>query len=127
MYALDVTTGELLWSTPAEDICEGKADCQPGLSAAATAIQGAVFSGAMDGHLRAYDKASGKVLWDYDTTREYQTLSGEAGFGGSFGGAAGPVFKDGMMYVNSGYGIYFHMPGNVLLAFSIAEDETEQP
>jgi hypothetical protein len=25
------------------------------------------------------------------------------------------------MYVNSGYGIYFHMPGNVLLAFGLPE------
>ena len=38
--------------------------------------------------------------------------------GGSFGGGAAPVFKDGMMYLMSGYGIYNHMPGNVLLAFA---------
>ncbi|MFL3656373.1 MAG: dehydrogenase, partial [Halioglobus sp.] len=88
----------------------------------------AVFSGSMDGHLRAYDDADGKVIWDYDTAREYQTLSGESGFGGSLGGAAGPVFKDGMMYVNSGYGIYFHMPGDVLLAFSVGVDQpVEKP
>ena len=31
----------------------------------------------------------------------------------------GPTFGDGMLYVNSGYGIYFHMPGNVLLAFGM--------
>jgi polyvinyl alcohol dehydrogenase (cytochrome) len=126
MYALDVNSGALLWSTPAQDICEGRTDCQPGLSAAASSIPGAVFSGAMDGHLRAYDSATGAVLWDYDTAREYQTLSGETGFGGSLGGAAGPVFKDGMLYVNSGYGIYFHMPGNVLLAFAVANAE-EKP
>jgi len=33
------------------------------------------------------------------------------------GGAAGPVFSDDMLFVNSGYGIYFHMPGAVLLGF----------
>ena len=43
--------------------------------------------------------------------------SGGQANGGSHGGAAGPVFKDDMMFVSSGYGIYFHMPGNVLLAF----------
>lgn len=125
MYALDINSGELLWSTPAQDICEGRTYCQPGLSSAATSIPGAVFSGAMDGHLRAYDSANGTVIWDYDSVKEYQTLSSVKGFGGSFGGAAGPVFKDGMMYVNSGYGIYFHMPGNVLLAFTIADDEVQ--
>ena len=29
----------------------------------------------------------------------------------------GPAVAAGMLYVNSGYGLYFHMPGNVLLAF----------
>jgi polyvinyl alcohol dehydrogenase (cytochrome) len=81
----------------------------------------------MDGHLRAYDSATGEVIWDYDTARNYETLSGAPGFGGSLGGAAGPVFKDGMMYVNSGYGLYFHMPGNVLLAFTIADEAPAQP
>jgi polyvinyl alcohol dehydrogenase (cytochrome) len=31
------------------------------------------------------------------------------------------VFKDDMLFVNSGYGIYFHMPGNVLLAFGLPD------
>jgi hypothetical protein len=26
---------------------------------------------------------------------------------------------DGMVYVNSGYGAYFHMAGNVLAAFAV--------
>ncbi|MFT5579355.1 MAG: polyvinyl alcohol dehydrogenase (cytochrome), partial [Paraglaciecola psychrophila] len=72
------------------------------------------------GHLRAYDSASGEIIWDFDSAVEFDTLSGERARGGSFGGSTGPVFKDGMMFVNSGYGIYFHMPGNVLLAFSKA-------
>ncbi len=35
--------------------------------------------------------------------------------------ATGPVIANGRVYANSGYGIYFHTPGNVLLAFE-AED-----
>jgi hypothetical protein len=31
------------------------------------------------------------------------------------------VVYDGMVYQTSGYGIYFHMPGNVLLAFAPAD------
>jgi polyvinyl alcohol dehydrogenase (cytochrome) len=126
MYALDINNGALLWSAPARDICAGRADCQPGLSAASTSIPGAVFAGAMDGHLRAYDGATGAVIWDYDTAIEYETLSGATGFGGSLGGGAGPVFKDGMMYINSGYGINFHMPGNVLLAFTIDKTQAQR-
>ena len=55
------------------------------------------------------------------TAIEYTTLSGGRGYGGSMGGSAGAVLNDGMLFVNSGYGIYFHMPGNVLLAFGLAE------
>ncbi|MFK8019949.1 MAG: PQQ-binding-like beta-propeller repeat protein [Pseudomonadales bacterium] len=121
MFALNFANGDLHWYTPTEDVCAGKEFCQPGLSAAASAIPGAVVGGAMDGHLRAYDKHSGDVIWDFDAVKRYSSTSGAKAQGGSFGGASGPVFKDRMMFVNSGYGIYFHMPGNVLLAFELAE------
>ncbi|MEQ8801495.1 outer membrane protein assembly factor BamB family protein [Haliea sp.] len=121
MFAVDIRTGEVLWYNRTVDICDGREFCQPGLSAATSAIEGAVVAGGMDGMLRAYRKADGKVLWSFDSVREYQTTDGGSATGGSFGGAAGPVFSDGMMFVNSGYGIYFHMPGNVLLAFGLRE------
>lgn len=119
MYALDVKTGDLLWSTPYKDVCGGREFCNPGISAAVTFVSGAVMAGGMDGHLLAYDGETGSVIWDFDTTREFDTVSGEKAHGGSIGGTPGPVIKDGMMYVNSGYGLYYHMPGNVLLAFSV--------
>jgi outer membrane protein assembly factor BamB len=87
-------------------------------SSAVTAISGAVFSGSVDGHLRAYSTASGEVLWDVDTGREYETVNGQKARGGSLDGP-GPVIAGGMLYVNSGYGQWGGMPGNVLLAFSI--------
>jgi polyvinyl alcohol dehydrogenase (cytochrome) len=59
------------------------------------------------------------VLWSYDATRAHTTLSGEAASGGSFGGAAAPVAQDGLLAVSSGYGIYNHMPGNLLLVFAV--------
>jgi polyvinyl alcohol dehydrogenase (cytochrome) len=121
MYAVDIPTGEVLWFTPTEDRCAGRDYCQPGLSAAASAVPGAVVAGAMDGVLRAYDRTTGAVIWEHDSVREYATTDGGQARGGSFGGGAGPVFKDGMLFVNSGYGIYFHMPGNVLLAFGLRE------
>jgi polyvinyl alcohol dehydrogenase (cytochrome) len=78
-----------------------------------------VLAGHMDGRLRAYDSATGRVLWQYDTTREVKTTDGGTAHGGSFGGGAGPVVRDGMLFAASGYGIYFHMPGNVLFAFGL--------
>lgn len=122
MHAVDIRTGESLWFTPTdEQLCDGLEFCQPGLSAASSAIDGAVAAGGMDGRLRVYDQTSGKVIWSFDSTREFPTLGGGLARGGSFGGGAGPLFDAGMMYVNSGYGIYFHMPGNVLLAFGLPD------
>jgi len=79
------------------------------------------MAGGMDGRLRAYNSDTGEVIWDYDALREYRGTSGELARGGSFGGAVGPVLKDDMMFINAGYGIYFHIPGNVLLAFGLPD------
>jgi polyvinyl alcohol dehydrogenase (cytochrome) len=118
LYALDPRTGAELWAAPADDVCAGRQFCDPGISAAITAIPGAVLAGHMDGRLRAYAAGSGKLLWEVDTTREWSTVSGEVARGGSFGGGAGPMVVDGKVFAVSGYGLYFHMPGNVLLVFA---------
>jgi len=119
LYALDINSGELLWSQPAPDVCAGRAFCSPGISAAIAGVPGAVFAGAMDGWLRVHDSASGAVIWEFDAARPFEALAGVPAQGGSMGGGAAPVFKDGWMYLSSGYGIYDHMPGNVLLAFAL--------
>jgi len=122
MYAVDIRTGKTLWYTPgATDVCGQREYCQPGISAPATALKGGVIAGAMDGHLRAYSGKDGSVLWDVDTATTFSTLDGGNAHGGSLGGAAGAVLSGGMLYVNSGYGIYFHMPGNVLLAYGLPD------
>jgi len=121
IYALDVTTGEFLWSTPADNVCKGRAFCEPGISAAITAIPGAVIAGHMDGRLRAYASDTGRLIWEFDSTTPVRTTDGSTASGGSFGGGAGPMVQDGMLFAASGYGVYFHMPGNVLLAFGRPE------
>ena len=117
VYALDLMTGEVAWSAPSPtDACEGRARCMVAHSAAPAAIEGAVFAGGLDGHIRAYDASDGSVLWDFDTTRITSTASGAAGRGGAIDGP-GPVIADGRLFVNSGYGMFGQMPGNLLLAF----------
>ncbi len=118
LYALDIATGALRWAAPADDVCGSLPFCDPGISAAITATPGLVFAGHMDGRFRAYDSRDGKVLFEYDSRREVDTVSGARARGGSFGGA-GAAVRDGYVVVNSGYGLYFHMPGNVLLAFRV--------
>ena len=95
-----------------------KPNCSPAQSAAVTLIPGVVFSGSLDGHLRAYATADGRIIWDVDTAIEYQAVNGVKAKGGSLDGP-GPVVVGGTLYVNSGYGMFGEMPGNVLLAFSV--------
>ena len=92
--------------------------CSPAQSAAVTVIPGAVFSGSVDGHLRAYSATTGRVLWDTDTARTFPTVNGKPANGGSLD-AAGPAIVHGMLFVNSGFGQWGGMPGNVFLAFSL--------
>jgi polyvinyl alcohol dehydrogenase (cytochrome) len=68
--------------------------------------------------VRALDASDGKVVWQFDTVREFQTVNGVAAKGGSIG-SAGPVVAGGTLFVPSGYvGVTNSMPGNVLLAFA---------
>lgn len=121
MFALDAATGETLWYVEHDDRCRGRDFCQPGISAAASSLPGGVIAGAMDGILRVYDRDSGDIIWELDTAVEFDAVGGRSARGGSMGGASGPVFSGNMLFLNSGYGIYEHMPGNVLLAFELPE------
>ena len=105
-----------LWFAPPHICDPPKPGCSPAQPGALTAIPGVIFSGALDGHIRAFGAEDGKVLWDFDTAEDYTTVNGVAAHGGSLDGA-GPVVAGGMVYVNSGYPRNGGMPGNVLLAF----------
>jgi polyvinyl alcohol dehydrogenase (cytochrome) len=118
VFALRLGTGEKVWSAPAPLACGTRANCSPAQSAAVTAIPGAVFSGSVDGHLRAYSSATGEIVWDFDTVREYDAINGGKAKGGSLD-AGGAAVVDGMLYVTSGYGQFGGIGGNVLLAFSV--------
>jgi polyvinyl alcohol dehydrogenase (cytochrome) len=118
LHALDLKTGKILWTAKPSPCAEGRSDCSPAQSAAVTAIPGVVFSGSVDGHLRAYSTSTGEILWQADTAREFDTVNGKAARGGAMD-AAGPAIVNGMVFVNSGYGQWGGMPGNVLLAFSV--------
>jgi polyvinyl alcohol dehydrogenase (cytochrome) len=116
LTALRVTDGSKAWYAPPA-ACGDVPGCSPGQSAAVSAIPGAVFSGSLDGHLRAFASEDGAVLWDFDTARDFTTANGVSAKGGAIDGP-GPVIANGMVFVNSGYAPYGGMPGNVLLAFA---------
>ena len=117
IFAFRIDNGERIWQTPPPG-CGDRRPCSPAQSAAITAIPGAVFSGALDGHLRAYSTANGKIIWDYDTDREFKTVNGVTGHGGALD-VGGPIVAGGMVFASSGSAQRNGLPGNVLLAFTV--------
>ena len=115
LFALNLMDGKPLWHAPPVS-CQGRERCSPAQSAAVTAIPGTVFSGAMSGVMRAFDTRNGKVLWTFDTVRDYHTVNGAPGHGGALD-QAGVVVVNGWVYMSSGYANWGGLPGNVLLAF----------
>ena len=131
LYALDLATGRQLWSQPTsiKPVCRWTSYwCHGALSQAISVTPGVVFAGSYDGHFRAYDASTGKVMWDVDTgTDPVTTVAGQKAFGGVMDGA-GPTIAGGMVFVHSGYAgrsgstmgrDMRHADGNVLMAFSV--------
>ena len=113
----------MLWSFINKADCSGDrkqrintCDRNYGLSAATLLVDGAVIQGGNDGYLRIFDSADGALLYSYDTARDYQTVNGVPGHGGSIDNTT-VIAANGKLFVQSGYG-QGGAPGNVLLAFS---------
>ena len=121
LTALRIADGSKAWFAEPAPCNPPRPGCSPAQEAAVTMIPGVVFSGSLDGHMRAFNAEDGKVLWDFDTAREFTTVNGVAAKGGSLDGA-GPVISGGMIFINSGYPRNGGMPGNVLLAFGPADE-----
>jgi polyvinyl alcohol dehydrogenase (cytochrome) len=118
--AINLATGALAWSVePQERLCDPKRPtCRASQGGAVTVIPGAVFSGSLDGGMRAYSTKDGSILWTFNTNREFETVNGVKANGGGIDGP-GPIVSGGMLYFNSGYGGFVGNGGNVLLAFGI--------
>ena len=99
LAALRLTGGAKLWHVA------GAAQ-----QAAPTLIPGVVFSGSMDGKLRAHSTRDGALLWSFDTL----TQPG--------GGSINPysaIAAQGFLIVPSGSAIPGGLPGNVVLTFTV--------
>lgn len=117
LFALRLENGERIWQKPHPG-CGGRRPCSPAQSAAVSMVPGVVFSGGVDGRLRAYAAETGAILWDYDTARSFESVNKVPARGGAMD-AAGPAIAGNMLFVGSGYGQWGGLPGNVLLAFTI--------
>ena len=122
LFALDLMDGTVVWSAPApDDTCADRPGCWRANSAAPTVIPGVVFAGGLDGYMRAHATDDGRLLWEFDTVRRFETVNGIPGTGGAIDGP-GPVVAGGLVFVNSGYATFGQMPGNVLLVFGLPSD-----
>jgi polyvinyl alcohol dehydrogenase (cytochrome) len=117
LTALRLADGARLWHTPAPDpVCApGLPYCSRAHVAAVTAMPGIVFSGGLDGRIRAYAADDGRIVWEFATAQEFAAVNGAIAHGGSVD-AGGQVVVDGILYVVSGS---TRQPGNALLAFSV--------
>ena len=125
VYALNIDTGEVIWTFPLDDDCKKRNEvvengkCFKGFSAPPSVGSDVVFAGALDGRLYGIGKETGKYLWEFDTLRIFKkTVDGSLAFGGSMD-IAGPVITQDQLIVVSGYGTHGQLPGNVLLVFEL--------
>jgi polyvinyl alcohol dehydrogenase (cytochrome) len=129
VYALDPATGAIAWSAPAPKApCTYASDkgrpsrCARAQPAAPAMIPGFVFEGGLDGWFRAYDAATGKIVWEDSTTsRTYDTVNGIKGQPGGGIDGMSPTIAHGMVYILSGNNGAARVGSNgvnVLLAFS---------
>jgi polyvinyl alcohol dehydrogenase (cytochrome) len=124
IYALDANTGAIKWQfNPVPP--DGSPVPAPGtrggwrgniLSAAPAVIDGAVVSAALNGAVYVNDAKTGKLLWTYETAKEYDGINGVKGKGGAIDSNS-ITAMNGLLLVNSGYGMFGQPGGNMLLAF----------
>lgn len=124
LYALDAKTGKIKWQFNPEPP-PGTPAPAPGtrggwrgnvLSTAPSVIDGAVVTAALNGTLYVNDAKTGKLLWSVETAKEYDGVNGVKGKGGAIDSNS-ITAVNGLLLVNSGYGMFGQAGGNMLLAF----------
>jgi polyvinyl alcohol dehydrogenase (cytochrome) len=124
LYALNAKTGAIKWQFNPEPP-PGTPAPAPGtrggfrggaFSTAPAVIDGAVVAGALDGTLYVIDAKTGKQLWTFKTAQPYKGVNGVEGKGGAIDSNS-ITATNGLLLVNSGYGMFGQAGGNVLLAF----------
>ena len=129
--AVDLATGHILWRTQLESLDElgeptptgeyrTKQVCALASRRPRPPFPAPFLPAAGMASCAALSTADGKLLWQFNTNQRFKSVNKVATTGGSMGGP-GAVVVNGMVYVGSGYArIGGGLPGNVLLAFSVA-------
>ena len=131
VVALDLESGELLWTYKAERGCEldlvklraaktpwPECPVQYSFSAAPMSSPDVVFAGALSGKVFAFSAESGEILWQDHTVRPYDSINGIPAHGGAID-SSGVQLADDMLFVQSGYSYFGQIPGNALIAYRL--------
>jgi polyvinyl alcohol dehydrogenase (cytochrome) len=120
LYALNAKTGAIKWQfnpePPAGTPPSPRGFRGAAFSTAPVVIDGAVVAAALDGTLFVIDKNTGKELWSFKTMQDYDGINGVKGKGGAIDSNS-ITAVNGLLLVNSGYGMFGQAGGNMLLAF----------
>jgi polyvinyl alcohol dehydrogenase (cytochrome) len=123
LYAVNLKDGKIDWTFEAKPDCtEQRRKYVPrcaniyGLSGAPTIVGDHVITGGLDGRLYVLERKTGKLVWTYDTARDFDGINGVKGNGASIDNAS-IIAVNGLLFVNSGYGLFGQGAGNVMLAF----------
>ena len=108
---------------------EVKPDCTPerkkfvprcdalfGLSGAPTVIGEYVVTGGLDGRVYVVERKTGKLAAQWDTARTFESINGIEGNGASVDNAS-IIAVNGLLLMNSGYGLFGQGAGNVMIAY----------
>jgi polyvinyl alcohol dehydrogenase (cytochrome) len=123
LYAVNLNDGSIDWAFEAKPDCtEERKKFVPrcnalfGLSGAPTVIGDHVVTGGLDGRVYVLERKTGKLVQTLETARTFQTINGVEGNGASVDNAS-IIGVNGLLLVNSGYGLFGQGAGNVMVAF----------
>jgi|LakMenEpi03Aug12_release.lakeMendotaPanAssembly.Ray.scaffolds.fasta_scaffold174114_1 polyvinyl alcohol dehydrogenase (cytochrome) len=123
LYAVNLNDGSIDWAFHVKGECTAEekkfvARCAGlfGLSGAPTVIGDHVITGGLDGRVYMLERKTGKLVWQFSTAREFETLNGVKGNGAAVDNAS-IVAANGLLIMNSGYGLFGQGAGNVMIAF----------
>lgn len=123
LFAVDIESGKPTWGYDAKPNCGGDRGTRVvncvnkfGFSAAPVTVDGAVIAGTLGGEVMIFDGATGELLNTLDTLGPKPAINDVAATGGSIDSHAISAGA-GMIFINSGYGLFSQTPGNALIAY----------
>ncbi len=123
LYAVNLKDGTIDWKFEAAPDCtDARKKFVPrcntlfGLSGAPTVIGDHIVQGGLDGRVYIVERKTGKLVQTLETARDFDTINGVKGNGASVDNAS-IVAANGLLILNSGYGLFSQGAGNVMLAF----------